>query len=140
VEAAYRARTDREGRAIAGLSMGGGQALTYGLRHLDRFAWIGAFSAAVRPERDGPYERTFADLIADPEASNERIKLLWIRCGRADRLIEYNEAFSGFLRARGIRHTYTAVDYEPLWPGRLDDHVWPVWRFDLRDLAPLLFR
>jgi enterochelin esterase-like enzyme len=140
VEAQYRAHTDRESRAIAGLSMGGGQALTFGLRHLDRFAWIGAFSAAVRPERDGSHEHTFADLIADPEASNERIKLLWMRCGEADRVIEYSEPFAQFLRAHGIRHTYAAVDYEPLWPGRLDDHVWPVWRFDLRDFASLLFK
>jgi enterochelin esterase-like enzyme len=139
VEAYYHVRADRESRAIAGLSMGGGQALTFGLKHLDVFAWIGAFSAAVRPERDGPYERTFADLIADPQASNERIKLLWMRCGDKDHLIEYNEAFTQFLRAHGIHHTYAAVDYEPLWPGRLDDHVWPVWRFDLRDFASLLF-
>ena len=140
VEAHYRARTDRAGRAIAGLSMGGGQALTFGLRRLDRFAWIGAFSAAVLPERDGAYERLFADLIADPEASNERIKLLWMRCGDKDFLIEYNESFAQFLRAHGIRHTYAAVDYEPFWPGRLGDHVWPVWRFDLRDFASLLFK
>jgi enterochelin esterase family protein len=140
VEAHYRVGAGREARAIAGLSMGGGQALTFGLRHLDLFAWIGGFSAAVRPERDGPYEHTFANLIADPAASNERIKLLWMRCGEADHLIEYNEAFAQFLHAHGIRHTYTAVDYEPLWPGRLDDHVWPVWRFDLRDYASLLFR
>ena len=140
IEARYHARTDREGRAIAGLSMGGGQALTFGLRHLDLFAWIGGFSAAVRPERDGPYEQTFAGLIADPEATNEQIRLLWMRCGEADRLVKYNEALAQFLRAHGIRHTYTAVDYDPLWPGRLDDHVWPVWRFDLRDFASLLFK
>jgi enterochelin esterase-like enzyme len=140
VEAGYRVRTDREGRAIAGLSMGGGQALNFGLRHLETFAWIGAFSAAIFANRDGPYERTFAGLIADPRATNEQIKLLWMRCGEADRLIERNEAFAQFLRAHGIHHTYAAVDYGPLWPGRLDDHVWPVWRFDLRDFAYLLFK
>ena len=57
-----------------------------------------------------------------------------------DFLIEYNESFAQFLRAHGIRHTYAAVDYEPFWPGRLGDHVWPVWRFDLRDFASLLFK
>jgi enterochelin esterase family protein len=139
IEDRYAVRTDREGRAIAGLSMGGGQALTFGLRNLDTFAWIGGFASSVREDRDGPFEETFRDLIADPDRSNEQIKLLWMRCGDRDHLIDANETFDRFLRQQGIRHTYTAVDYEPIWPGRLDDHVWPAWRLDLRDFAPLLF-
>jgi enterochelin esterase family protein len=139
VEARYNVRSDREGRAIAGLSMGGGQALTVGLLHLEAFAWIGGFASSVREDRDGPFEETFGGLVADPGVSNEQIKLLWMRCGDRDHLFDNSNKFARFLHQHGIHHTYTAVDYEPLWPGRLDDHVWPAWRLDLRDFAPLIF-
>jgi enterochelin esterase family protein len=139
VEERYSVRADREGRAIAGLSMGGGQALTFGLRNLDQFAWIGGFASSVREDRDGPFVETFRDLVAEPDASNTRIKLLWMRCGDRDHLIDNNNAFHRFLREQGIQHSYRAVDYELLWPGRLDDHVWPAWRLDLHDFVPLIF-
>jgi enterochelin esterase family protein len=139
VETRYYVRTDRGGRAIAGLSMGGGQALTFGLRNLDAFAWIGGFASAVREDLTGPFEDTFGELVVDPGASNAQIELLWMRCGDRDHLIDANQAFHAFLEQHGIDHTYQAVDYEPIWPGRLDDHVWPAWRMDLRDFAPLIF-
>lgn len=140
VEARYAALRDRQCRAIAGLSMGGGQSTAFGLRNLDLFAWIGGFSASLREERYGLFQDRFRGLIADPASANGRISLLWLRCGTADHLIEENRSFHRFLIGHGIEHYFEAVDYGRLWPGRLDDHVWPVWRYDLREFASLLFR
>jgi enterochelin esterase-like enzyme len=119
--------------------MGSGQSIAFALRNLDLFAWIGGFSASVREERDGPFRARFRDLIANPASANARIRLLWLRCGRADHLIEENRSFHRFLTGHGIQHRFEAAEYGHLWSGQLDDHVWPVWRFDLWGFAPLLF-
>ncbi len=74
IEAKYSVQADREHRALAGLSMGGGQSLNFGLAHLDTFAWVGAFSAA-------PNTKKPADLVPDPAAAKEKLKLLWIGVG-----------------------------------------------------------
>src|SRR5205823_12018337 len=73
VESHYSVQADRAHRALAGLSMGGGQSLNFGLRHLDSFAWIGGFSSA-------PNTKPAADLIADPPSASKRLQLLWISC------------------------------------------------------------
>ena len=140
VQTRYRVQDGPEHRAIAGLSMGGGQALTFGLQHLDTFGWVGAFSPSIAERRYGPYEETFSELIADPARANERLGLLWIRCGTKDHLFGDSEEFTKFLRKHAIEHFYKAVEFESLWPGRLDDHVWPAWRLDLNDFAQLLFQ
>src|SRR5918993_1063213 len=62
IEARYSVATDREHRALAGLSMGGGQSLNFGLRHLDTFAWVGGFSSAPNTKRP-------KDLLPDPAAA-----------------------------------------------------------------------
>lgn len=125
VEKTYRVLPGAENRALVGLSMGGGQALNVGLASLDRFAWIGAFSAAVpNPERR-------VELLAEPDALNSRLRLLWIACGEGDFLIKPNTEFVADLQARGIRHEWR------LTPG---DHSWPVWRDYLAELLPKLFR
>jgi enterochelin esterase-like enzyme len=80
IEKKYPVLTDREHRAIAGLSMGGGQSLNFGLGNLDRFAWVGGFSSA--PNTKKPEE-----LIPNPEDAKKKLKLLWISCGDNDRLI-----------------------------------------------------
>ena len=125
VEAKYRVRADREGRAIAGLSMGGGQSLTVGLNHPERFAWVGGFSSSL-----GSPETTVATALADPQATNGRTRLLWIACGKDDRLIENAQQLSSVLRAKGIRHEFLAT---------AGNHSWPVWRKYLAQFAPLLF-
>ncbi|HEX9046001.1 MAG TPA: alpha/beta hydrolase-fold protein, partial [Verrucomicrobiae bacterium] len=79
VQAKYSTYTNREQRAIAGLSMGGGQALNYGLGHLDTFAWIGGFSSA-------PNRRPMDELIPDPAAVGKQLKLLYVSCGNKDGL------------------------------------------------------
>ena len=126
VEQSYRVRKDRESRAIAGLSMGGAESLFTGLNHQERFAWIGAFSSGGIDNRD------FATEFPGVDAStNKKIKLLWIACGTGDRLIGINRQFKSWLKGKGVEYT----DIET--PGM---HTWMVWRRNLTNLAPLLFR
>jgi len=125
VESEYRVTTDRNSRAIAGLSMGGSESLRTGLNGLDKFAWIGAFSAGGMPDE---FEKVFPGLDAK---ANQQIKLLWIACGIEDRLITPNRNLREWLKTKGVEH----VDIET--PGM---HTWMVWRRNLAQFAGLLFR
>jgi enterochelin esterase-like enzyme len=125
VEAEYRVNKDRSDRAIAGLSMGGSESLLTGLNNLDKFAWVGAFSAGGLPDS---FEKDFPSLDAK---ANQELKVLWIACGTEDRLITANRNLRDWLRQKGINHT----DIET--PGM---HTWMVWRRNLAEFAPLLFR
>jgi enterochelin esterase-like enzyme len=138
VEANYRVSPDKNSRAIAGLSMGGGQALRFGLQNLDTFAWVVGFSPAILLAQSE--SALFDDLYADPEKANTALKLLMIRCGTKDHLISYVDRFAQQLADHQIEHTYVRADYESRWPGRMDDHTWPIWRMDLYEVAQLLFR
>lgn len=125
-EEMYRIRKDRESRAIAGLSMGGAESLLTGLNHLDQFAWVGAFSSG------GIDLQEFAAEFPGVNAgANQKLKLLWIACGRDDELININREFKSWLKDKGVQFT----DIET--PGM---HTWMVWRRNLAALAPLLFR
>jgi enterochelin esterase-like enzyme len=139
VDANYRTLPDRNNRALMGLSMGGGQALRFGLQNTALFASVVALSPAIR-YADGTYRTMFAELIADPETSNSQLRLLLIFCGTKDHLVDASDNFDAFLTGNKIVHEYRRTEYEPMWPGRLDDHTWPIWRMNLRDAAPLLFR
>jgi enterochelin esterase-like enzyme len=123
VEKGYRVSSRREDRAIAGLSMGGGESLVIGLNHPDSFAWIGGFSSAVVY---GHFESVFPHL--DPTVAP---RLLWIACGTEDDLITYNRKLVGWLRTKALQPT--AIET----PGI---HNWPVWRDNLIQFVPLLFR
>ncbi len=125
VESEYHVIRDRDSRAIAGLSMGGAESLLTGLNNLDKFAWIGAFSAGGLPD---PFDKDFSGL--DSKA-NQKLKVLWIACGTEDRLITANRNFRDWLKQKGVQHT----DIET--PGM---HTWMVWRRNLSEFAPLLFR
>jgi enterochelin esterase family protein len=124
VEARYRVASGASHRAIAGLSMGGGQSLAVGLNHTDRFGWVAAFSAA--PPEAGAIQTA----LADAKATNARLKLLWIACGKKDFLLKRNEDFVALLQGNSIRHQWRLTE---------GDHSWPVWRDYLAELAPLLF-
>ena len=125
VEHSYRVATDRGSRAIAGLSMGGAEALLTGLNHLDRFAWIGAFSAGgVNAE----FETAFPGLDAK---ANANLRLLWIACGVDDSLIDINRKLMQWLTSKGVQHTPVET------PGA---HTWMLWRRQLASFAPRLFR
>ena len=99
IEEKYSVDRSREKRAIAGLSMGGGQAFNFGLGHLDRFAWIGAFSAA--PNTKSPEE-----LIPDVEQAKEKLSLLWISCGNKDGLIRISQQMHRYLDQNKIPHVW----------------------------------
>ena len=93
MQAHYRVYTDRDHRAIAGLSMGGIESLQIGLNHLDQFSYVGGFSAAISP---ATFAKDFAVLAADPQAANRQLHLLWIGCGTDDGLFPRAPAFRNF--------------------------------------------
>ena len=121
VESHYPVQADREHRAIAGLSMGGGQALTIGLKHLDTFAFVGGFSSALFGNQ--------GNLIA--EDAGKQLRLLWLSCGDADRLMDSSKTFHTALQDKKVRH---------IWHIDSGGHTWPVWKNDLYLLAPMLFQ
>jgi enterochelin esterase family protein len=128
-EGEYRIDGHPQRRAIAGLSMGGGQALYIGLEHLDRFRWIGVFSAGARSSEDA--ENTFADVFADAAATNRKLRLFWIGCGKADTGFARVQQLDDVLKRHGIDHTFVPSE---------GAHTWRNWRSYLNQMAPLLFR
>ena len=118
-EKQYKVSAKPGERAIAGLSMGGAETLYVGLRNLDRFSWIGAFSSA--PQIFGKPEEAFPTLN---EKDNAKIKLLWIACGKADGLLKSNQAFVEWLKTKKIDSKYVETE---------GAHTWLVWRRYLSD-------
>ncbi|MBI4876893.1 MAG: esterase family protein [Acidobacteria bacterium] len=125
VEKTCRVSNKRADRAIAGLSMGGAESLYVGLNALSTFAWVGAFSSG------GMGEDLNASFPALDEKANAQLRLLWIACGREDRLIDSNRKFLEFLKSKGVRYTWTETG---------GAHTWMVWRRYLAEFTPLLFR
>ncbi len=131
VEKRYRVRTDRQSRAIAGLSMGGGQALTIGLKHLDRFAWIGEFSSGMVGDADFRIERDFPDVVANSADVNRKLRLLFLSCGTEDPRYAGHLDLVDALASHNIRHVWYPT------PGV---HEFKVWRHALNDFLPRLFQ
>ena len=125
VEKTYSARADRESRALAGLSMGGGQSLNFGLNNLDTFAWVGGFSSAPNTKRP-------ADLIKDPAESAKKLRLLYVSCGDKDGLLRISEGVHKLLDENMVPHVYVVV------PG--GRHDFKEWKNDLYHFSQLLFR
>src|ERR1022692_3154988 len=125
VEKSYRISSNRKDRAIAGLSMGGAESLFVGLTEQDRFAWIGAFSSG------GMGTNFFGMFPALDSKANERLRLLWISCGKDDSLFQSNKALVQWLESKDVHCTWTEV------PGA---HAWRVWRRNLAAFTSLLFR
>ncbi|MBL8818364.1 MAG: endo-1,4-beta-xylanase [Planctomyces sp.] len=124
IESRYSVLADREHRALAGLSMGGGQSLNFGLAHLDTFAWVGGFSSA--PNTKAPEE-----LIPDPAKAKEQLKLLWLSCGNKDGLINISQRTQRYLREKEISH---------IWNVDSHGHDATHWRNNLYHFAQLLFK
>lgn len=99
IESRYSVKTDRESRAIAGLSMGGGQSLNFGLGNLDTFAWVGGFSSA-------PNTKPAAQLVPDPAAATKNLKLLYVSCGNKDGLIRISQGVHGYLKEKNVSHVW----------------------------------
>jgi len=117
-------RTDADGRALVGLSMGGGQSLTIGLNNAATFAWVGGFSSAA------PKESEIAKALEDPKALSRKLRWLWVGCGKEDFLLKRNEEFVALLKSKGL---------EPTWRLSEGGHAWPVWRGYLAEIVPQLF-
>jgi enterochelin esterase-like enzyme len=124
IESHYSVLADREHRALAGLSMGGGQSLNFGLTHLQTVAWVGGFSSA-------PNTKPAKDLIKDPAELTSKLKLLWISCGDADRLMTISRRLHDALEEKNVPH---------VWHVDQGGHTWPVWKNDLYLLTQRLFR
>jgi enterochelin esterase-like enzyme len=124
VESKYPVKKDRESRAIAGLSMGGGQSLNFGLGNLDTFAWVGGFSSA--PNTKAPEQ-----LVPDPGETAEKLKLLWISCGDQDGLIRISKNIHNYLKEKEIPH---------IWHVDSGRHEFAVWKNDLYLFSQQIFR
>jgi enterochelin esterase-like enzyme len=128
VEKFYRISGKPDQRAIAGLSMGGGQALQIGLHNLDKFHAIGAFSAALRAQN---VEEQYKDILGDAAGTNKKLKVFYIACGKADSLFEPAQSFDQILTKHEVKHSFVPSE---------EGHVWRNWRNYLTDFAPQLFR
>ena len=104
IQAKYAVLADREHRALAGLSMGGGQSLNFGLGNLDTFAWVGGFSSA-------PNTKPPAELVADPAAARGKLKLLYLSCGNKDGLINISQGVHGYLKKHEVPHLWNVDDH-----------------------------
>lgn len=124
VEKTYRVYRDRENRAVAGLSMGGGQSLNFGLSNMDIFAWVGGFSSA-------PNTKLPELLVPNPGEARKKLRLLWISCGDKDRLIGFSERTHDYLETNHVPHIYY------IEPGA---HDFSVWKNDLYLFSQLLFK
>jgi enterochelin esterase-like enzyme len=123
VEANYSVKAGAEHRALAGLSMGGGQSLRIGLTHLDQFAWIGGFSSALFGAS--------ANLISDPAEAGKKIRLLWLSCGDTDTLMNANKSFHSALEEKKVPH---------VWHVDSGGHTFAVWKNDLYLFSQMLFK
>jgi enterochelin esterase-like enzyme len=124
IEAKYSVLTDREHRAIAGLSMGGGQTFNFGLGHLDTFAWVGAFSAA-------PNTKPPTELLSDPAAATKQLKLFYISCGNKDGLINFSQGVHRYAKEHGVPHLWNVDDH---------GHDGDTWGSNLYHFSQRLFR
>jgi enterochelin esterase-like enzyme len=124
IESRYSVQADREHRALAGLSMGGGQSLNFGLAHLDTFAWVGGFSSA-------PNTKPPAALVPDPAAARQQLKLLWVACGNKDNLIRISQGVHAYLKEKDVPHVW-----------HVDGHAHDPteWRNNLYLFAQRIFR
>lgn len=125
IEKTYPVLADREQRAIAGLSMGGGQSLNFGLGNLDTFAWVGGFSSA-------PNTKQPTDLLPQPDAAASKLKLLWISCGDKDGLLNVSKRTHDYLTEHNVPHLYQVI------PNGY--HDFKVWKQNLYQFSTLLFK
>ena len=124
IESKYSVKMSRENRAVAGLSMGGGQSLNFGLGNLNTFAWIGGFSSA-------PNQKAPQVLVPNPGETAQKLKLLWISCGDQDGLISFSQKLHAYLKENNVPH---------IWHMDSGKHEFKVWKNDLYLFSQLLFK
>jgi enterochelin esterase-like enzyme len=123
IQARYSASTNREQRALAGLSMGGGQSLNFGLKHLDTFAGVGGFSSA-------PNTKQPAELVPNPSAARQQLKLLYLSCGNQDGLIGVSQGVHRYLKQQNVPHIWNVDNH---------GHSGETWGSNLYQFAQRLF-
>ncbi len=134
IDSKYRTIADNRHRAMAGLSMGGGQSWTIGLKHPEVFSNIGIFSSGMfGGVTYAPFdlERECPELLADPQAFNDNLDVFYISCGETDPRIEPTKAAVELMRSNGAEIHFTA------FPG---GHEWQPWRKSLHEFVQLLFK
>jgi enterochelin esterase-like enzyme len=124
IESKYPVKSDRENRALAGLSMGGGQSLNFGLANLDTFAWVGGFSSA-------PNTKPPAELVTDPAKTKKQLKLLFISCGNKDGLIRVSQGVHAYLKEKDVPHIWHVDEHA---------HDFQHWKKALYNFAQLIFK
>lgn len=140
IEANYRVKPGINNRAIAGLSMGGGQAFYTGLRNLDVFCSVGVFSSGLfggiappgggtAPEFDA--EKTIPGILSNAQAFNQKLKIFYISVGEQDQRINATKKAIETFKSKGLNVAFNT------FPG---DHEWQVWRKSLHDFAQKLFK
>lgn len=128
VESNFKVSKKADDRAIAGLSMGGGQTLNIAFNRPELFRYVVMMSPAV----GGNSEQAYASVFKDPSFVNKQFKLFWVGVGSDDTLVGTGvKAFDAAATKAGIHHQFKIGE------GR---HEWTVWRHNLNDVAPLLFR
>jgi enterochelin esterase family protein len=139
IDSKYRTLTDRDHRAMAGLSLGGMQTFHVAMNHLDKFAYVGGFSGAgggfgAPGATPLDVSKSYNGVFSDAVAFNKKVRLLWVGVGTAEPAMMHDgiKAFHEALEKAGIKHVY----YES--PGTA--HEWLTWRRDLKEFAPLLFK
>lgn len=124
IEARYSVKSARESRALAGLSMGGGQSLNFGLGNLDTFAWVGGFSSA-------PNTKPGAELVPDPARAARQLKLLYLSCGNQDGLIRISQGVHAHLKANNVPHVWHVDEHA---------HDFNHWKKALFHFSQLVFK
>lgn len=124
IETKYSVKADRENRALAGLSMGGGQSLNFGLGNLDTFAWVGGFSSA-------PNTKSAAELVPDPDGATRQLKLLFISCGNKDGLIRISQGVHAYLKEKNVPHIWHVDEHA---------HDFQHWKKALYQFSQLIFQ
>ena len=124
IQTKYAAGTNREQRALAGLSMGGGQSLNFGLTHLDTFGWVGGFSSA-------PNTKPPPELLPDPATARTRLRLLYLSCGNKDGLISISQGVHRYFKQQNVPHIWNVDDHA---------HDRETWASNLYYFAQKIFR
>jgi len=124
IESKYSVKKDRKYRALAGLSMGGGQSLNFGLANLDTFAWVGGFSSA-------PNTRPAAELVPAPEKAKKELSLLYVSCGNKDGLMRISQGVHAYLKQNEVPH---------IWHVDENAHDFQHWKGSLYHFSQLIFK
>jgi len=136
IDGSFRTLSDRDHRAMAGLSMGANQTITITMNNLDKFSYIAGFSGTSNyPRTDVIDPVTFmGGKFKDGAALNKQIKLFWLGLGTKEPspFPGSVKAFRDMLEKQGVKYTY----YESQGTA----HEWLTWRRDLNQFAALLFK